>query len=713
MFKQKTLKILALSSFLSITTAHAAEPTTEPILRIETGMHTAKIGRIGVDAAERFLLTASLDKTLRLWDLHTGDLLKTYRVPIGAGNEGKLYSVAISPDGEWVAGAGYTAFEWDKKGSIYLFNRASGQLVQRLSGLENVIQHLCFSQDGQYLGATLFGGNGARVWNTQTWQQVFSDTDYADNSYWCDFDPQNRLVTSSWDGYLRLYSSASDGFSLVAKSDAPGGSEPWTAVFSPAGDKIAVGFADSTNVNLLDGHDLAFLYAPDTTGIDNGSLSSVAWSQDGNSLYAGGLYWGGSSCPVLHWSQAGQGNTTEWQASLNTIMDIRPLQNGRIVYGGSGPTFAVLDNAGNKIVEQEASIADYRDNWDGFLISHDGNTIHFGFEVWGKRPARFSLSEQSLILNPQPDTNLTAPDTSSLYITGWKYTMEPKLNGKALSLEQYEMSRSLAIAPDKSKFLLGAEWNLYLFDTNGQQIWRADVPSVAWGVNISGDGKKAVAAYGDGTIRWYNIDNGEELLAFFPHKDGKRWIAWTVSGYYMSSADNADNLIGWHVNQGKDKEALFTPIGELAATYKRPDIVQKILVTLDEDEAIRLANLEANISTVETHLNQAIYQVGDNLRLDVTVSSEKAIDLYVVIIYPSGDYQTIVHPLNFSMINVAQPYQIQMQLTEEQTFHILDLVLPTIASGEYLWCGLLTQAQSNPVDQANWLNWDCKGFHFQ
>ncbi len=93
------------------------------------------------------------------------------------------------------------------------------------------------------------------------------------------------------------------------------------------------------------------------------------------------------------------------------------------------------------------------------------------------------------------------------------------------------MSRSLAIAPDKSKFLLGTEWNLYLFDTNGRQIWKVAAPSAAWGVNISDDGKKAVAAYGDGTIRWYNLDNGKELLAFFPHKDGKRWIAWTVSGY--------------------------------------------------------------------------------------------------------------------------------------------------------------------------------------
>jgi len=599
MFKIKhNLIIPTLISCLALQTTHANEPTTEPILRIETGMHTAAIMQIGVDAAEQFLLTASVDKTLRLWDLHTGDLLNIYRIPIGAGDEGKFYSGAISPDGEWVAGAGWTGAEWDNKDSIYFFNRASGKLLKRLSVLEDVINYLCFSPDGQYLGASLGGANGVRVWNIQDWNQIFKDTDYADSSYGCNFDKQNRLVTTSVDGYLRLYSPTSEVFSLVVKSDVPGGSLPFAAVFSPDGNKIAIGFADSTNVNVLDGHDLAFSYAPDTTGINNSNpefnLSVVAWSQDGNSLYAGGQYWDGSSHPVLHWSQAGLGNYTKWQASTNTIVDIRILKNGNIVYGAFGQTiFAVLDNAGNKIVEQEVNIADYSGRIEEkFLISHDGNIIHFGFEEGGERPARFSLSNHSLILNPQMDTNLTPPDTTSLIITGWENTYEPKLYDKTLPLKQYEGSRSLAIAPDKSKFLLGTDSFLRLFDTNSQHIWRIAAPATTWGVNISGDGKKAVAAYGDGTIHWYNFDNGEELLTFFPHKDGKRWIAWTPSGYYMSSGDNADNLIGWHVNKGKDKAARFYPAAALHATHKRPDIVKKMLETLDEDEAIRLANLE-------------------------------------------------------------------------------------------------------------------------
>lgn len=128
--------------------AYAEEIPRDPILRIETGMHTTKIERIGVDAAGRWLLTASEDKTARLWELQTGRLLHTYRPPIGVGDEGKLYAGALSPDGRWVAVGGLTGYEWDKAVTVYLFDRASGRLQQRLSGLPNLINHLAFSPDG-------------------------------------------------------------------------------------------------------------------------------------------------------------------------------------------------------------------------------------------------------------------------------------------------------------------------------------------------------------------------------------------------------------------------------------------------------------------------------------------------------------------------------------------------------------------------------------
>ena len=86
--------------------AWAGEPLGKPLLRIETGMHHAEVGCIGVDAANRYLVTGSHDKTVRVWDLRTGTLLRTLRLPIGPGDEGRVYAVAISPDGRTVAVGG-------------------------------------------------------------------------------------------------------------------------------------------------------------------------------------------------------------------------------------------------------------------------------------------------------------------------------------------------------------------------------------------------------------------------------------------------------------------------------------------------------------------------------------------------------------------------------------------------------------------------------
>ena len=65
--------------------AALAQPRETPFLRIEAGMHTAPITRIDVDAQERFLVTASDDKTARVWSLATGELLTVLRPPLGTG----------------------------------------------------------------------------------------------------------------------------------------------------------------------------------------------------------------------------------------------------------------------------------------------------------------------------------------------------------------------------------------------------------------------------------------------------------------------------------------------------------------------------------------------------------------------------------------------------------------------------------------------------
>lgn len=270
---------------LGTTTTVPSPIATTPFLRLETGMHTASINSIAVNAQEHYVVTASDDKTARVWDLATGELLQILRPPIGEGDEGKLYAVALSPDSIEVAVAGYTGDGGSRDGHIYFFKRASGRLSRHISALPNVIYHLAYSRDGKYLAAALAGGGGIRVYDTADLREVARDSAYGADSHWLDFDALGRLVSSSYDGFIRLYDQQ---FRLLQKQTMA--SEPYTVRFSPDGHKIAVGFVDNTAVNVLSADDLHLLYAPDTHDVNNGDLGTVAWSQDGQILYAGGRY---------------------------------------------------------------------------------------------------------------------------------------------------------------------------------------------------------------------------------------------------------------------------------------------------------------------------------------------------------------------------------------------------------------------------------------
>src|SRR6185295_9188229 len=105
----------------------------------------------------------------RLWELPSGRLLRVLRPPVGEDNEGKLFACALSPDGSLAAVGGWTAWEWEGKVSVYLFDTATGRLIRRIPGLPNGIGDLAFSAQGHYLAAGLGTGGGLRVWETRTW----------------------------------------------------------------------------------------------------------------------------------------------------------------------------------------------------------------------------------------------------------------------------------------------------------------------------------------------------------------------------------------------------------------------------------------------------------------------------------------------------------------------------------------------------------------
>lgn len=567
----KTLLILLISISLSaclkeIGLPMLGENSTSPVLRLNTQMHTAIIKRIDVDATGRYLVTGSDDKTVRVWSLPDGKLLRVLRPHIAKGHEGKIYSVAISPNGKTVAVGGWTS-QSGLDNAIYIFNRATGELRQRITGSQlHRILHLAYSPDGHTLVATLKKG-GIRFYRTSDYRLQAKDTDYGSDSYWAEFDHQGRVVTTSKDGYIRLYDNQ---FKLLNKRKTTSSNYPYAVSFSPSGDKIAVGFQDSTHISVLSGNDLNLLYNPNTQALNNGSLDNVAWSADGKWLYAGGRYSkDGRKVALLRWHQ--NLRYTVASAASNSIMDIRPLPNGKVVIATAEPSFSIFNTKGKKLLERQAGIADFRGT--KLLVSNDASIVQFGYQYGKKKTGRFSLNERLLTTNPTRSSKLSSPKASS----------KP-----ALKLKPNEIVRSTAKSPDGQHILVGTQWFLHYVDQQGNQQWQTEAPSIAWAVNIARNGKVAVAGFGDGTLRWYRLSDGKELLAFFPHRDGKRWIIWTPQGYYAASS-GGESLIGWHLDNGANQAADFFPAARFRNNYYRPDVVAKVLNTPNISESLRLA----------------------------------------------------------------------------------------------------------------------------
>src|SRR5262245_29828768 len=223
-------------------------PDQEPQLVIEPGMHTSRITGIAVDGACTLLATGSIEKTVRLWRLPEGNLLKTLRPPIGPDNEGMIYAVAMGADASWIAAGGLTGSK--NRFWIYIFDAATGAVATRLGPLPSNISNLAVSRDGQYLAATL-RSQGLRVWqrtgkDLAAWSLVAEDKNYADQARGAAFDAMGTLYAVAYDGKLRRYAPG-----YTAKPDSvatQGGKQPFTVAIHPAGDRVAVGFVDSRAV---------------------------------------------------------------------------------------------------------------------------------------------------------------------------------------------------------------------------------------------------------------------------------------------------------------------------------------------------------------------------------------------------------------------------------------------------------------------------------
>ena len=589
----------------------------DPILRIETGSHASDVRRIGVNDACTIMVTGSYDKTIRLWALpgHPDyrnqiaservalrpTLLKTLRLPIDSAdadnNRGKVYAVAMSPNGDFFAAGGWLPSVKPGLWSVYVFDTASGNLIYQDNAVPHRINHLTVSADGRYLAATLHGRQGVVVWETTTWKQIRHDDGYQDASYGAAFDDKTgTLYTTSFDGHLRAYGPGYD-FSRVTKRLLKTGRYPYQVAINSQSNRLAIGYGDSAVVDIFSTPMLEKLDSPKSTAINN-AMPKIAWSRDGQKLYGGGTFRRAGMYVIREWNEGSDGEWRDLMVSRDFVTHLQPCSSG-VAFAANDPAFGVIDENGDISVWMSNSVPNMKEKRHGHLtVSEDGTRVRFGLGPHSRDPVIFDLRAERLFDAPALPADLYAADEDGIAVENWEdvswgQEIFPALDGRRLGRTDYlrdrpdETARSFATARDGRHFVIGTEWSLRYYDRNNidRPLWEKQLPGDAWAANITKNRKLVVVSHGDGTIRWYRTSDGTELLALLVDATDKRWIAWSGNRFFMSSI-GAEGLLGWHVNQPGNLLANFYEAFRFRNDFYRPDIVRSVLDTMDLQKSI-------------------------------------------------------------------------------------------------------------------------------
>ena len=305
-----------------------------PILQLDSGAHMALIKGIAFTPDGTQLVSASDDKTIRVWDWKSGKTVRIIRGHVGLSHEGKYFSMALSPDGRLIAAGGWLHKECAGRcGEIRLFDFSTGKLVGLLNkGHVGVVSGMAFSRDGKLL----MSGSGlqdltAIIWDVDNRRMLHQLRGHTDQIYALGFSPdKERAYSGGYDRSVRMW-SVRDGKEIMT---LPGHKDKVQALaVSPTDGTLATGSWDG-ETRLWDGRTGRYIRSIQNQGALVGSLG---FTPDGKLLVSGT---GGTA--VAHvWEVATGKTVATYTKHDNVVVAAAISPDGRLVATAGGNAYPI------------------------------------------------------------------------------------------------------------------------------------------------------------------------------------------------------------------------------------------------------------------------------------------------------------------------------------------------------------------------------------
>ena len=539
--------------------------------------HTSHVTGVAVSPDGRYVLSASRDHTVKVWELSSGQEVRTLR-----GHTDSVDGVAVSPDGRYVLSA-------SRDHTVKVWELSSGAEVRTLSGHTHYVAGVAVSPDGYYV-LSASHDQTVKVWELSSGKELRTLSGHTNSVTGVAVSPDGRYVLSaSRDHTVKVWELSSGAeVRTLGHTDSVQG-----IAVSPDGRYVLSALDDDTVKvwELSSGKELCTLSG------HTDSVRGVAVSPDGH--YALSASW---DTTVKVWELSSGKELRTLSGHANSVNGVAVSPDGCYVLSAShDQTVKVWELSSGAEVRTLSGHTHYV---DGVAISPNGRYILSAssdatVKVWELssgaevRTLGHTNSVRGVAVSPDGRYVLSTLDDTTVKVWELSSGREVRtLSGHTASV------RGVAVSPDGRYVVSASEddtvkiWEL----SSGAELrtLRGHTNSVD-GVAISLDGRYVLSASWDHTVKVWELSSGQELRTLRGHTNSVNGVAVSPDGRYVLSASWDHTVKAWELSSGQEV-ASFTGNGGLGCCAVAPDGVTFVVgESGGQIHFLRLEGLEAEM----------------------------------------------------------------------------------------------------------------------